>query len=149
MIDFWFLSLKYPHDFHIQMGIDGNNFLEVRGSKEDLDTLESSGFVLKSDNKELVNIAERFFSSSQFKLIKRTPTFLYIGYEFRNYPIYEYLYELLVAYPKCWMKNTFTTETGTCGVWIGRTVNGIPHVEQSYWRELTYEEIEYVTDFSK
>lgn len=130
------------------MGIDGMNSLEIRGSKEDLDALQQSGLVLKS-TKELEEIANRFFGLNQVHVLTRTNTRLFVSYEFRNYPVYEYLYELLKAYPRCWMKNTFHTETGTYGVWVGRFQGGEPEIQEFSWKELSYEEQAHLTDFSK
>lgn len=125
------------------MGIDGTNWLEIHGSKEDIDMLQESGLVLQG-NEDIIQIAERFFGS-KIKILKRRATYISTSYEFRNYPIYEYLRALLEAYPKCWMKNTFKTETGACGVWIGRFQNGVPEIQESSWRELTCEEeVEWV-----
>lgn len=130
------------------MGIDGTNCLEIRGSKEDLDILQVSGVAIDGDD-EIKAIAERFFGSKQISILKRTKKYLVVGYEFRNYPVYEYLRALLEAYPKCWIKNTFQTETGACGLWVGRFQGGVPEIQESEWRELTHEEEEYDTDFSR
>ena len=129
------------------MGIDGTNWLEIHGSKEDIDMLQESGLVIHG-NEDISQIAERFFGS-KIKILKRRDTHLATTYEFRNYPIYEYLRALLESYPKCWIKNTFKTEVGTTGVWIGRFKNGLVEIQESTWRELTYEEEECVTDFSQ
>lgn len=64
-------------------------------------------------------------------------------------PIYEYLEALLRKHPQCWIKNQFSTDQGICGVWIGRTVNGQPSIQEQAWTELAYDEIEYGVDFSK
>ena len=129
------------------MGIDGTNCLEIHGSKEDLDMLQESSLVIRG-NEDITEIAERFFGSKQIHVLKRRSTYLAIGYEFRNYPVYEYLRALLEAYPKCWMKNSFKTETGAAGVWIGRFQNGVAEIQESSWRELTHEE-EFATDYSQ
>ena len=130
------------------MGIDGTNYLEIRGSKEILDELEQTGVALKGDG-DIRKIAERFFGPTLIRVIERKPKHLVIRYEFRNYPVYQYLLALLEKFPSCWIKNTFSTETGARGLWIGRYEKGVPVIQEAEWRELTDEEIVYVTDFSK
>lgn len=133
------------------MGIDGTNYLEIRGSKEILDELEQSGLTLKGSNvsAECKKIAETFFGIGKIRVIERKPKYLMVRYEFRNYPVYEYLNALLERYPSSWIKNTFSTETGARGLWIGRFSKGAPLIQEYEWRELTDDEIVFVTDFSK
>lgn len=133
------------------MGIDGTNYLYIRGSKHVLDTIQASGLILNSEKEEIQNVVRHFFDSpySKAQVIKRTNTLLMVKYDFRNLPIYDYLKELLATYPTCWMKNTFSTETGACGVWIGQYHGGVQQIQETEWMELTEEEMEYVEDFSK
>jgi hypothetical protein len=131
------------------MGIDGRNYLFIRGSKEILDQIEASGCILNNMDSECQEIADRFFSPDEINIIKRLPTYLALSYEFRNLPIYYYLERLLATYPTCWIKNTYYTETGWHGLWVGRFVGGKPSIQKFEWEELNDEEIAHVTDFSK
>jgi hypothetical protein len=46
------------------------------------------------------------------------------------------------------MKNTFDEEGGNAGVWIGRMMDGAPHVQSYTWEELCMEE-NMCEDFSR
>ena len=127
------------------MGIDGLQYLEIRGAPAILDRLEATGVVFEDGD---MDIAAQFFGKG-VQLQHRTPRHLVFTYEFRNQPVYEYLTQLLVAHPTLWIKNDYRTEDGDCGVWIGRIVNGIPAIQERTWRELMQEEIQYMEDFSQ
>ena len=112
---------KAPICINNYMGIDGRQHLELYGPKESMDALEASRLVLETENEEFAYLGTRFFGKEVS--IKRL-AFNHIGlsYEFRNEPIYEYLTELLVQHPKCWLKNEYHTEDGDCAIWIARMV---------------------------
>jgi len=130
------------------MGIDGRQHLELYGPPESMDALEACGLVLETDSEDLDYIGTRFFGKEVS--IKRLG-FNHIGlsYEFRNMPIYEYLTELLIQHPKCWIKNEYHTEDGDCAIWIARMVDGKPSVQEFEWQELFLEEAMGSQDFSK
>ena len=113
-----------------------------------MDALEASRLVLETENEEFAYLGDRFFGKEVS--IKRL-AFNHIGlsYEFRNEPIYEYLTELLVQHPKCWLKNEYHTEDGDCAIWIARMVDGNPSVQEFEWQELFIEEALGSQDFSK
>ena len=131
------------------MGIDGRNYLHIRGSKEILDQIEASGCVLNNTDNQCEEISNRFFSPENIHILERTPTYLVFSYEFRNLPIYYYLERLLSTYPTCWIKNTYETEGGCHGLWVGRFVKGKAYIQKHEWEELTDEEISNHTNFSK
>jgi len=132
------------------MGIDGRNKLCIRGAQEILDRLEASGFALDTTDPELQEIAAVFFGPNNIGILHRGPRYLVIGYNFRNEPVYQYLTALLKANPTCWIKNTYTTDIGICGLWVGRCgPNGSPSIQELEWSELCEEEIEFETDFSR
>jgi hypothetical protein len=126
------------------MGIDGRQYLEIRGAPAILDQLEASGIVFEGG---APHIAERFFGAAA-EVRHRSSRHLVIRYEYRNRPVYEYLKQLLIAYPTLWIKNDYKTETGNCGLWIGRTVNGTPAIQELEWDELIIEEEMQGEDFS-
>lgn len=130
----------YPY-----MGVDGTQVLQIRGPAQVLDRLEACHLIIKGDER-ITLIANRFFAEAEIS--RREPKFLVVTYEYRNMPIYEYLEELLHAFPQCWMKNEFSTDQGICGVWIGRMVGGKPALQEQAWTELGYDEIIYGEDFS-
>ena len=131
------------------MGIDGRNKLCIRGSQEILDRLETCGFTLETADPELREISEVFFGPTQVDILHRASRYLIIGYNFRNQPVHQYLAALLTANPTCWIKNTYTTDAGNCGLWIGRMgPNGVPVIQELEWEELCEEEIAFETDFS-
>ena len=131
------------------MGIDGINILFIRGNEHLLDELELLGLSIKGINNECDEIADRFFGNNIISIRRITDQQLKVSYNFRNMPVYQYLEKLLQKYPTCWFKNTFYTEDGLCGLWIGRFNNNNINIQTLEWRELTNEEQCFVTDFSK
>jgi hypothetical protein len=127
------------------MGIDGRQFLEIRGAQPILDALEKSGIVFEGGDPM---IAERFFGPKNVTVSHRSPRYLVVGYEFRNMNVYEYLKQLLVAHPTIWIKNEYKTEEGYCGLWIAQMYGGAPSIQDLEWCELAMEEQEYREDFS-
>lgn len=130
------------------MGIDGRQYLEIRGPKEMLDRIEACGAALSEGDEMTLMIAKRFFGPAAEKK-HREARHLVLSYEFRNQDVYDYLERLLIAYPQCWMRNDYKTEDGTCGLWIARMRGGVPSVQKLAWQELTIEEIVHAEDFSE
>lgn len=130
------------------MGIDCRNTLEVRGPDVMLDDMVEKGFIIDTEDEKLKHIAERFFGSQNIYVKHKDDRYIVIGYEFRNKPVHNYLTALLERYPKCWLKNTYSTETGDCGLWIGRMVKGKPDIQELEWIELCDEEVMMGEDFS-
>lgn len=129
------------------MGIDGGQRLEIRGPESVIAEIEACGAALEG-NEEILYIASRFFGKAA-NVKHRSARCIVFSYEFRNFPITQYLEELLVTYPQCWIKNEFRTELGHCGLWIGRFIGEEPDIQEVTWRELTDEEHYMVEDFSK
>jgi hypothetical protein len=132
-----------------QMGLDGRNTLEVRGPDEMLDEMESKGFLFDTEDEKLKHIGERFFGLQNIYVDNRDGRHLIVSYEFRNVPVYEYLEALLCKYPKCWMKNTYSTDAGDCGLWVARMRLGKPDIQTCSWIELCDEEVMMGFDFSR
>jgi len=131
------------------MTLHGRNCLFIRGSKEILDQLEfSEGLINNIDNK-CAEISNKFFSPGSINILHRTPNYFVFSYEFDNLPIYYYLEKLLNTYPSCWIKNTYSTNEGGNGVWIGQFRDGKPYIQKHEWIELTDVEICRLTDFSR
>lgn len=131
------------------MGIDGYNRLTIRGSKEILDIIEQSGLILDNVDDKCTKIGKRFFGKENIKILDRIPTCLVVGYEFRNLPIYQYLEKMLTKYHTCWIKNTFSTENGYCGMWVGHYNGDKMYIQKLNWKEPSDEELYHMTDFSK
>jgi hypothetical protein len=133
------------------MGMDGRQSLEIRGPKESLDELENSAIVIASASADYEYIAKRFFGKENIRMGIRTHNHLSISYEFRNYPVYEYLLEILRAHPKCWLKNEYYTDEGPCGIWIAymNCETNVPIIEQLDWEEPCIEAKCFGEDFSK
>ena len=135
------------------MGVDGIQYLYIRGSKECLDEIELQGLWTNSQHitHSLDHDSPRpyIFKTKNVERILRTPHHLAYRLLFRNEPIYEQLELLLNKYSKCWIKNDYATENGECGLWIGRFQDGKPQIHTREWQELTAEEILFVTNFSK
>jgi len=127
------------------MGIDGRNTLTIRGSEEVINLIESTGLALDEDKV----ISARFFGKENIKIVARDSKIIVIDYEFRNDTVYDYLKLLLNKYPTCWFKNTYITENGCCGLWIGRFEGGVMNIQELEWLELSYDEKWFATDFSK
>jgi hypothetical protein len=126
------------------MGNDGQNVLEVRGKPEDL--VEIHNFIVyvskqANDPDVTYPTCKILFADAVCKF--RKPNHLIVIYEFRNEPCYDFLRELLHNYPKCWMKNTFDSEEGLCGVWIAQIKNGEMETQSHTWTELCIEECEF------
>jgi len=130
------------------MGIDGRQHLEIYGPSESMDALEASRLVLETANEELAYISTRFFGK-ECHIERVAFNRISLWYEFRNQPIYQYLIELLLQYPKCWIKNEYNTENGDCGIWMARMVDGTPSIQEFTWQELCIEEAMGGEDFSK
>jgi hypothetical protein len=134
------------------MGIDGNQTLIIRGPKKDLDELESSGllFEIKEGQPEwFASVQDNYFGPTNVKVAHRSETMLVVRFYFRNRPMNEYFEALMNLHPKCWMKNTFDTETGWCGFWIARFGGGKLQVQTHEWEEPCWEELHECEDFSK
>jgi hypothetical protein len=131
------------------MGVDGRQYIAIRGAKEILDILEQCALRLDNLNDKCALIAERFFGSDNIDLKLRDPNYMVLSTEFRNKPIYEYMEMLLKRYPALWIKNDYSAEDGSHGFWIGRYRNGEVYIQTADWEELTHEEIMMATDFSR
>jgi len=131
------------------MGIDGRQYLEIRGPKAVLDTIENTGAALVEGNENIRIISNRFFGPENVEIRHRSDRYLVLSYEFRNRDVYEYLLQLLMTYPKCWIKNDYKTEDGDCGLWTARMRDGAPVIQELTWVELSVEEILHVEDFSE
>jgi hypothetical protein len=130
------------------MGIDGRQTLQIRGPEAIIKEIEECGATLQEGNEEILYIASRFFGKAA-KVTHRSDRYIVFSYEYRNYPIHQYFEELLVKYPQCWIKNQYTTDTGHCGMWIGRFRGEEPDIQELQWTELFIEEEFYGEDFSK
>ena len=127
------------------MGIDGRQYIAIRGSQEILDLLATNGLVTKD-----TPIGEmEFFHIDNMEIGNRSKNYLVFCMDYRNVPIYDQLERLLKQYPTCWIKYDFSEELGNCGMWIGRFQRGQPQIQKMEWRELTIEELHHETDFSK
>lgn len=141
------------------MGLDGRQTLEIRGPKESLDELEDSGIVVLPESSYLGQgtetgsdfhyIAKRFFGTDLITVLSREEHYLVVSYEFRHLPVYEYLTHVLKAYPKCWMKNEFSTDGGPCGIWVASMCGPEPVIQEVQWGEPSIEEKCFETDFSR
>ena len=128
------------------MGIDGRQTLQIRGPEPIIKQIEACRAALHEGNEDILCIAERFFGNAE--ITHRAPRYIVFSYEYRNFPINQYLEELLVTYPQCWIKNEFYTETGHCGMWIGRFRGDEPDIQELSWMELMIEEQMMGEDFS-
>ena len=134
------------------MGIDGNQTLTIRGPKAYLDVLESSGllFEVKEHHPNwFASVQDDYFGPKNVTMTRCEDTMLEVSFAFRNKPMNEYFEALMNMYPHCWMKNTFDTETGWCGFWIGRFVEGRLEVQTHEWQELSWEEMAEYEHFSE
>lgn len=129
------------------MGIDGRQTLQIRGHQTIIKKIEECGAALQEGNEEILYTAERFFGKAA-EVTYRSEKYIVFSYEYRNFPIHEYLEELLVTYPTCWIKNTYRTEEGKCGMWIGRFRGEEPEIQELTWNELNDEEVLMGEDFS-
>ena len=128
------------------MGIDGRQTLQIRGPEPLIKEIEACGATLDG-NEEILYTAGRFFGKAA-EVTHRSERYIVFSYEYRNYPITQYLEELLVKYPQCWIKNEYHTETGHCGMWIGRFRGDEPEIQEFSWTELMDEELILGEDFS-
>ena len=134
------------------MGVDGSQYVTIRGPKECLDEMEARG--LRMDDPanpqiEYVGTQQYFFGPENVKVSHRKPNHIVFSLDYRNEPIYEQMEMLLNKYPKCWMKNEYENELGYCGIWVGRYQHGKPEIQKLKWSEPTIEELVHETDFSR
>ena len=127
------------------MGIDGRQTLQIRGPEPIIKEIQACGAAIEG-NQEILHIAERFFGNAE--VTHRSERYIVFSYEYRNFPITEYLEELLITYPQCWFKNEYRTEEGNCGMWIGRFIGEEPDIQELTWRELNDDEVFMGEDFS-
>jgi hypothetical protein len=132
------------------MGIDGNQYITIRGSKRILDELEQTHLQLNNLTGLRAQIAEAFFGPTNIDIPCRDKHMLVCKTHFRNQPIQEYMVELLKTHSTCWIKYEYSTEDGHKGIWIGRMnrEKGEPVITERYWEELSWDEIANLEDFS-
>lgn len=133
------------------MGIDGRQTLQIRGPESVIQKIQATSAKLCEGSDEILYISERFFDEA--KVTHRSEKYIVFSYEFRNVPIHHYLQALLEKYPQCWMKNEFSTDSGDCGMWIGRFRGPVsedkPDIQEFSWMELCIEEEFHGEDFSR
>jgi len=122
------------------MTLYGTNTLTIRGPEAIIDELARRGAALDTSDNVLLGIANQFFGPEQIEVLIRDSTMISLTYDLRNAPINNYLRAILESYPSCWIKNTFTSECGRCGLWIGHMQDGNPHIQELEWTELSVEE---------
>ena len=144
--------LNPSHNPTPEMGIDGTQYVSIRGPTHCLDELEARGLRMDdpaNPEPDYVGTHQYFFGPENVSVVNREPNYLVCKLVFRNQPIYEQMEMLLNKYPKCWFKNEYENELGHCGMWIGRYQSGEPEIQKLEWLELTIEELVHETDFSK
>jgi hypothetical protein len=130
------------------MGIDGSNYLQVRGPELDIASLAASLLVIENPDsvcKWGQSIVTNLLGPKNVKIAHRSPNYITFNYPFRNGPIYDYLKQLLIEHPKCWFKNEYITEDGNAGLWIARMGPTEPSIQELEWSELSEDSIR---DFS-
>ena len=128
------------------MGIDGRQTLQIRGPESVIQKIQDTSAMLTEGSDEILYIAESFFKNAT--ITHRSTKYIVFSYEFRNVTINHYLQALLEKYPHCWMKNEFYTDSGDCGMWLGRFRDSKPYIQELSWKELFIEEEFHGTDFS-
>jgi hypothetical protein len=58
-------------------------------------------------------------------------------------PDLKFLENLIEKYPSCWIKNIWSEEGGTAGVWIGTMRTGVKDIKQLTWDDMCEEELFY------
>jgi hypothetical protein len=58
-------------------------------------------------------------------------------------PDLKFLESLIEKYPSCWIKNYWSEEGGTAGVWVGTTKRGKKDIKQLTWDDMCEEELYY------
>ena len=129
------------------MGIDGRQTLQIRGPEAVIQKIQDTCAMLTDGSEDILYISERFFGKN-VKVTHRSERYIVFSYEFRNIPIHNYLQALLEKYPPCWMKNEFSTDSGHCGMWLGRFRSGVREIQELSWMELFIEEEHFGEDFS-
>ena len=134
------------------MGVDGTQYVSVRGPTECLDEMEARGLRMDAPadpQADYVGTHQYIFGPENVKVKRHRPNYMVCQLDFRNTDIYEQMEMLLNKYPKCWFKNEYENELGHCGMWIGRYKGGKPEIQKLEWIEPTIEELVHETDFSR
>jgi len=131
------------------MGVDGSQSIRIQGPAEIIDELAKNFLVVETDDKECNSIIHYFLGEKQLKIVDRGGNYLHCSTHFRNVNIYHYFDKLLEKYPMCWIKVSYSTENGMCGMWIGRYRNGEKFIQEHEWEELDWQEESQGTDFSR
>lgn len=128
------------------MGRDVQNMLIIRGPKEQLDRLESTGLALQTLDPTLNAISNLFFGPNA-TVLERSQNYLRVSYMTRHGPPYAYLSALLLVNHQCWMKNTYKDDEANAGVWLASIIRGNVGSQSFDWLELTQEEEMHETNF--
>ena len=131
------------------MGVDGSQSIRIHGPPEVIDELAKKFLVMETDDKECNDIIHYFLGEKQLKILDRGENYIYCSTHFRNVDIYHYFDKLLEKYPMCWIKVSYSTEIGTCGMWIGRYRQGKKFIQEHEWEELDWQEEAHGTDYSR
>jgi hypothetical protein len=90
----------------------------------------------KPDEKYMYNADVVFITRGKKGIIFETTSYLK--------PDFDWFNQLLARYPNCWIKNEWTEEGGTAGVWIGCVKNNEVYVQTMSWDDLSIEEKYYL-----
>jgi len=131
------------------MGVDGTQNIRIHGPPEVIEELAKNFLVVETDDHKCSSIIHYFLGEKQLKILDKMPNSIYCRTHFRNVNIYHYFDKLLEKYPMCWIKVSYSTEIGTCGMWIGRYRNGEKFIQEHEWEELDWQEEAQGTDFSQ
>jgi len=106
--------------------------LTITASKDELDTLLNNEF--KDVPAWAIKIDERGKGGVRLSLWSAWA------------PNLKLLETLIEKYPSCWIKNIWSEEGGTAGVWVGTKKRGKKDIKQLTWDDMCEEELFYRFD---
>ena len=106
--------------------------LTITASKNELNTLLDNEF--KDAPEWAINIEERGKGGVKLSLWSAWKPDLHM------------LETLIEKYPSCWIKNIWSEEGGTAGVWVGTMRRGVKDIKQLTWDDMCEEELFYRFD---
>jgi hypothetical protein len=115
-----------------QMPNDCHNYITIVCEyEEELSNLIDNELTRKPDENYMYNADLNIITRGKKGIVFETTTFWK--------PDFDWFDHLLTIYPNCWIKNEWSEEGGTAGVWIGCVKNSEISVQSMSWDDLSIE----------
>lgn len=92
---------------------------------------------------ELQKLIDIEFESKEIEIIKKKLCGIYLKIGSSMHPDYEWLENLVVKYPSCWISNEWIKEGGYAGIWNGFMNKNKPEIQYFEWNDLCTEKEDF------